>query len=374
MDLRLSDEQLQIAGAIGELLAHASDSARVREVAFSGDGFDRELWRQVGELGACGVHLPEARGGLGLGVTELALVAEAMGRRLACVPWLESVALAGSTLLGVEESPAAARWLDALASGTEVFTLDIGLLGAGPVTARRTAGGGWSLDGCLPAVPAAMAAQRLLLAAQCDAQSLLCVVPLDAPGIHREARPTHDGTRPLGAVTLTNVGLDERDCLARGAAAERALEAGRRVAAVALASEQVGVAQQCLELTVAYLGQRVQFGQPLATFQALKHRCAQMMVAVELARSAVLGAAREFDARVGPRRLQRVAAMARCLADDAAQFCTQEAIQLHGGVGFTWDYDPQLYFKRAQAARAWLGTPAEWRELVADALFEGAAA
>src|SRR5690606_14486936 len=145
------------------------------------------------------------------------------------------------------------------------------------------------------------------------------------------------------------------------------LEAARRLGAIVLASEQVGVAQQCLDLTVAHLGQRVQFGKPLATFQALKHRCAQMMVAVELARSAVLGAAVEFDLGVDERRSLKLAAMARCLADDAAQFCTQGAIQLHGGVGFTWEYDPHLYFKRAQAARVWLGRPTEWREPLAGA-------
>ncbi|MEI2790157.1 MAG: acyl-CoA dehydrogenase family protein [Steroidobacteraceae bacterium] len=128
-----------------------------------------------------------------------------------------------------------------------------------------------------------------------------------------------------------------------------------------------------MDLTVAYLGQRVQFGKPLATFQALKHRCAQMMVAVELARSAVLGRGARVrrPARRGLRRL-RLATMARSLADDAAQTCTQEAIQLHGGVGFTWEYDPHLYFKRAQAARCWLGTPGEWRErLAVDAAGRG---
>ncbi len=144
----------------------------------------------------------------------------------------------------------------------------------------------------------------------------------------------------------------------------------RCVGALALAAEQVGVAQQCLDLSVAYLQQRVQFGRALAGFQALKHRCAQMMVAVELARSAVYGAARGIDAGVDAHGLLRLAAMARCQADAAAQYCAQEAIQLHGGVGFTWDYDPQMYFKRAQAARAWLGPPSAWRERVAADWFD----
>lgn len=372
MDLRLSEEQRQIAAAVDELLAHASDSARVRQVAFAGGGFDPGLWQQVGELGACGVHIAEAHGGLGLGITELVLVAEAFGRRLACVPWLESVALAGTSILCVDDAAVASRWLPGIASGAQRFTQEIGLLEAPAVAARRERGG-WRLDGLLPAVPAAMAAQWLLLPAREDEERLLLAVALDAAGLSRSARANHDATRPMATVELHGVAVPEHDCLARGAAADRALDRARPVAAVALAAEQVGVAQQCLDLSVAYLGQRVQFGQPLATFQALKHRCAQMMVAVELARSAVLGAARQLDERPDAPRALRCAAMARCLADEAAQFCSQEAIQLHGGVGFTWDFDPQLYFKRAQAARAWLGTPAAWRESVAAALLDAAA-
>jgi alkylation response protein AidB-like acyl-CoA dehydrogenase len=370
MDLTLSEEQRQIAQAVEDLLAQESGSAAVRRAAFDGDGFDRALWRQVAALGACGVHLPEAHGGLGLGVTELVLAAEAFGRRLACIPWFESVALAGTALGEAPAQPAAARWLPRIASGEAVATMDIGLVADAPVRARRAAGG-WLLDGRLPAVPAALAADLLLLPAAGDDGALVVAIALDAPGVQRRARPNHDATRPLAEVRLAAVAAGESDCVARGDAAQALVERVGGVGAVALAAEQVGVAQQCLDLTVAYLQQRVQFGRPLATFQALKHRCSQMMVAVELARSAVLGAARGIDDRPDAPTLLRLAAMARNAADHAAQFCTQEAIQLHGGAGFTWDFDPQLYFKRAQAARAWLGTPAAWRERVAAALLDG---
>jgi len=373
MDLKLTDEQRQIADSVEELLANASDSARMRHAAFEGGGFDPALWQQVAELGACAVHIPEAYGGLGLGVSELVLVAEAFGRRLACVPWLESVVLAGTTILYVGEEAVAARWLPSIASGEQVVTLDIGLLDGAPLTARRE-DGGWRLDGVLLAVPAAMAAQWLLLAVQGEEGPLLVAVALDASGVSRRPRANHDATRPVAEVRLQGVLVPDGDCLARGAAADNALELGRRLTAVVLASEQVGVAQQCLDLTVAYLEQRVQFGKPLATFQALKHRCACMMVTVELARSAVLGAARQLDGQADAGRMLRLATMARCLADDAAQYCTQEAIQLHGGVGFTWEFDLHLYFKRAQAARSWLGTPTAWRESLAAALLDEAAA
>lgn len=375
MDLTLTEEQRQIAQAVEDLLAHESHSAAVRCAAFEGGGFDRALWRQVAALGACGVHLPQAQGGLALGVTELVLAAEAFGRRLACVPWFESVALAGTLLAEAHTAEAqtraaAAGWLRRVASGEAVATMDIGLVADAPVRARR-AGGGWVLDGRLPAVPAALAADLLLLQAAGDDGALLLALTLDAPGVQRRARPNHDATRPLAEVRLAAVAVAEGDCLASGDGVAALVERALDVAAVALAAEQVGVAHQCLDLTVAYLQQRVQFGRPLATFQGLKHRCSQMMVAVELARSAVLGAARGIDGRPDAPTRMRLAAMARCAADHAAQFCTQEAIQLHGGVGFTWDFDPQLYFKRAQAAHAWLGAPAAWRERVAAVLLDG---
>ncbi|AMN45579.1 acyl-CoA dehydrogenase [Steroidobacter denitrificans] len=372
MDLRLTEEQRQIAQSVEQLLARASDSTRMRHAAFDGGGFDAELWAQLGELGACGLHIPEAHGGLGLGATELALVAEALGRRLACVPWLESLVLAGTTLMSVGEEIVAARWLPSLASGEQVLTLATGLLENAPPAVRRE-GECWQLDGLLPAVPAAMAAHWLLLSAQAGQERLLLAVDLDAPGVSRRPRANYDATRPVAEVRLQGVQVRNSECLASGAAVDRALEQGRRLAAVVLAAEQVGVAQQCLDMTVAYLGERVQFGKPLATFQALKHRCATMMVAVELARSAVQGAAHGLDGQPDETRMLRLATMACSLADDAAQYCTQEAIQLHGGVGFTWEYDPHLYFKRAQAARAWL-TPPAWRERLAAALLDEAVA
>ncbi|WP_395690712.1 acyl-CoA dehydrogenase family protein [Piscinibacter sp.] len=373
-DLVLTDEQRQVADAIGQMLARESDSAAVRRVAFEGDGFDRALWRQLAEQGALGLHLPEAHGGLGLGITELVLVAEALGRRLACVPWLETLAVAGTALLIGDDEAAFSRWVPAIAAGEQVLTMDVGLVDGATVGAHRREGGGWRLEGRLPAVPAGMAAERLLLPVPSIDGLLLLAVDLGAEGVRRRRLPTHDATRPLAELVLDGVVVADADCVCRGAAAERVAAYTPQVASVVLAAEQVGVAQQCLDLSVAHLQQRVQFGRPLAGFQALKHRCAQMMVSIELARSAVLGAARDLDAGCDARRLLEHAAMARTVADDAARFCTHEAIQLHGGVGFTWEYDPQLYFKRAQAARCWFGMPPRWRAHHAALLLDEAAA
>ncbi len=368
MNLGLTEEQRQITHSVEQLLADASDSARMRRAAFEGGGFDASLWAQLGELGVCAMRIPAEHGGLGLGVTELVLVAEQLGRRLACVPWLESTVIAGTAIAAIGQEGVAARWLPSLASGQQIFTLDTALLPGEPVRVRRE-GADWRLDGVLPAVPAAMAAHWLLLPSQ-PQERLLLAVALDAAGVARIPLTSHDATRPVAKVELRGVLIRGDQCLGRGAAVERGLDACRLLSAVVLASEQVGVAQQCLDLTVHYLGQRVQFGRPLASFQALKHRCATMMVAVELARSAVLGAAQGFDEQPQEARALRLATMARSLADDAAQYCAQEAIQLHGGVGFTWEFDPHLYFKRAQAAHSWLATPGELRERMAAMLLD----
>jgi alkylation response protein AidB-like acyl-CoA dehydrogenase len=152
--------------------------------------------------------------------------------------------------------------------------------------------------------------------------------------------------------------------------AEDALRRTEALAAIALAAEQLGGAQQCLDLTLAYTTERVQFGRSIASFQAVKHRCAEMMVRIEATRSAVHGAARAVGAAqpIATGDLALEAACAKTFASETFFWCAQEAIQLHGGVGFTWDYDPQLYFKRAQASTHWLGDPDTLRERAAAAL------
>lgn len=199
------------------------------------------------------------------------------------------------------------------------------------------------------------------------------LVAVAARDVSVECLHNVDATRRNAAVQADGVVLPAASCLLRGDAVQRALQRTRDLGAIALAAEQLGVAQQCLDLTLAYTKQRVQFGRPVASFQAVKHRCAQMAVRIETARSAVYGAAAVADTDPDPVRLGFHAAQAFTTANDAAQFCAQEAIQLHGGTGYTWECDAQLYFKRAQAASQRLGTPCWWCERVAAQLLEGAA-
>ena len=377
MTLTLTEEQSAIVEATARLLAERSNAQAMRAAAQGESGVDRDLWQRIAELGLCGIQLPAEHGGLGLGVTELALVAEELGRRLACVPWFETVALAAGLLL--EAGAGGARWLESIASGELIATVALGAAGVQPAApalrAHALGAQGWRLEGRCAAVPAAASAALLLLPAL-DAQqrTLLFAVPRETHGLGVTPQPNHDLTRRLATVELRAAELPAAACLLQGEAADAALARVTQAAAVVLAAEQVGVAQQCLDLTVAYTLQREQFGRPIAAFQALKHRCAQMMVAVEGARSSVRGAARAFDdgAR-GPGRVFH-AALARSEAAAAARACAQEAIQLHGGVGFTWEFDPHLYFKRAQAASAWLGPVSDWREHSAAWLLDDAPA
>lgn len=214
-------------------------------------------------------------------------------------------------------------------------------------------------------------AHGLLLPAQTESgETLLLLVPTDAPGLQVHALQTLDGTRRMARVQAQNVVLDDSACLARGNLVRDVMNRVRCQGAIALAAEQVGVAQQCLDLTLAYTGQRHQFDRPVAGFQAVKHRCAQMLVALESARSAVYGAACMADTHPDSAVLMFYAAQARVAATEAALFCSREAIQLHGGVGFTWEFDPHFYLRRAQAASQRLGPVSWWLEQVAGQLLD----
>lgn len=364
MDLVLNDDQQLIAETAADFLAEVCDSRAMRAAADSADGFDRALWRRIGEMGWCGVQASEHEGGLGLGWVELALLQEQLGRRLACVPYFDSVALAASLLRRVGTN--GAGLLAEATAGTAVVVV---ALEATDGVARQLADGGWRLDGCWPQVPAAGWADHLLLCAR-DANEAPVLLATATARVRIRPLHTIDATRRSAELHADGLTLPADACLSRGAALEPALQGARDLAAIALAAEQLGVAQQCLDLTLAHTAQRVQFGQAIAGFQAVKHRCAQMLVMIEAARSAVYGAAAVADTDPDPATLAFHATQALCAATEAAQFGAQEAIQLHGGVGFTWEYDVQLYFKRAQAASVRLGALSRWRERIAAQLLD----
>lgn len=374
MDFALSSDQQMIRESAQEFLAEASDSEAVREAMATERGFLPSFWRQLGqELGWCGIHIPEEHGGVGLSGVELVLLLEQMGYHLACAPFFSSVVLAGNALLHAASAAARAAMLPALAAGEQQLTLAwAGLDGQNdeaPTVVARRDGDRFRLQGHVPYVLDGASAELLLIPAQLDGKPDvldLFAVPAGSKGLQREPLESLDQTRRFADIRLNDVQLDAEASIGEPGAVARGLRRSRELARIALAAEQLGGAQRCLDMTVAYTQERVQFGRPIASFQAVKHRCAEMMVQIEATRSAVLGAAATAAAaQVDEQTLAMEAAVAKSLASETYFFCAQEAIQLHGGVGFTWEYDPHLYFKRAQASAAWLGR--------SDALFAGLA-
>lgn len=369
MDLTPTEDQRLIAESAEAFLGTACPIATVRRHAEQGDGFDATLWQGLADLGWCGLRLPEAVGGLGLGWVEQVLLHEQLGRHLACVPFLESVALSTGVLQSCPAQPAIEVLWPALARGTLRLACALPPL-ALPVSVRSTPAG-FVLDGCWQRVGAAAQSDRLLLPARDEDGVLhLLLVFHDAPGLVCTSLPAVDGTRPCAELTATGVCVPKAHCLVSGTAAQVVLSRARCLAAIALAGEQIGCAQAAFDRTLAYVLQRHQFEQPIARFQAIKHRLAGLLVQLETARSAVYGAACLADTSPDDATLLLHAAQAREAATEAALACTREAIQLHGGVGFTWEFDLHLFLRRAQVDSQSLGAPAWWCEQVAAQLLD----
>lgn len=384
MDLALTDEQAMIRDAAADVLAERSASADVRRAIEQSAGRDDALWGALaGELGWNALSLPEAAGGMGLGTLEQMLLMEQLGRRIACVPYLSTACLAATALAACADTPLATGWLAKIAEGACSATLALPFaLPAGswqlPVVAEEAALG-YTLSGTIEQVIDGARADLLLIPARIanegQAIGLFAIDVASAAGLSVTPLDTLDATRPIARIVLDEARVSRDALFASGAAAAKLLERTAWFAALALAAEQLGGAQQCLDLTLDYTGQRVQFGRAIASFQAVKHRCAQMMVLIESARSAVLGAAHAWDAAAGGSApgaaLRADVAAAKAAANDAYAFCAQEAIQLHGGVGFTWEYDPHLYFKRAQASGAQFGSTPQLLEWIASHAIDG---
>lgn len=374
--MKLSDEQRALQETAADFLA-AHTNARKEADA------DAELWTRIVELGWAAVQVPEDLDGLGLGPVELALLMEEMGRRLARTPFLANVVLAQTALLQAASAQAQQRALAALAYGERTATLILGPgLDAAPasltVKARRD-GEGWVLAGEAAQVLDDGLLTHAYVAARIEEAPGVALFELavDAAGLSRTPLEVWDLTRPqarwrFDEVRLTaDARVDDPTQVLAGLARTRVL------AALQVAAEQVGGAAQCLQLAVDYTKERVQFGKPVASFQAIKHRTAEMMVRMETARSTVLGVtARVAQGALGngldDAALAAEVAAARVQATEAYRYCAQEAIQLHGGVGFTWEYDPQMHFKRAQWASQWFGPTRDWREALAAHLLDAA--
>ena len=363
--LAFTPEQEELRRSLRRFLDEVSPVAEVRRLMDTEEGYDPKVWsRMATELGLQGIHVPEAMGGAGLGQVELAVVFEELGRRLACVPYFSTVGLAVNALLASGDEAAQAELLPRLASGEATGTLAVledpgtwDLDGLG--TRARRSDDGWVLDGHKSFVVDGHTADVVLVAARTPMGLAVLAVEEGAPGLERVPVPTLDQTRKLARLELS--GTPAR-LVGQAGGAETWLRRALDLAAVALATEQVGSAQRCLDMTVAYAKVRQQFGRPIGSFQAIKHRCADMLLRVESARAAAYYAA--WAAAEDADELPAVASLARAYCSEACSWVAGETIQVHGGIGFTWEHDAHLYFKRAKASELLLGDPAHHRELM----------
>ncbi|MDQ6728430.1 MAG: acyl-CoA/acyl-ACP dehydrogenase [Actinomycetota bacterium] len=362
MDFGPTGAQEELRGRIRRFLAEVSPSAEVRRLMETPSGSDPAVWERLAvEMGLPGLHLPVSVGGAGLGWVELAIALEEAGAVLLCAPLL-ATATAAAVILGADDADRAGGILPAIAAGRCVATLavaeDAGRWDASGVTTRalRSPGGRWRIEGHKSYVVDGATADLLVVAARHDGGGTgLFLVDGDAPGLARQPLATVDQTRKQARLVLSATPARPLPGVSLAVALD--------LAAVALAAEQVGGAQRCLDAAVDHAGRRIQFGRPIGSFQAVKHLCADMLLELESARSAAFYAARAA-ARAGA-DLPEAAAVAQACCSDAYVRVATDSLHVHGGLGFTWDHDAQLHYKRARSSRQLFGDPGHHRELLA---------
>ncbi|WP_406497895.1 acyl-CoA/acyl-ACP dehydrogenase [Streptomyces sp. NBC_01604] len=381
MDFAFSDEQAELGRTVRAFLTATSPETEVRRLMETPEGFDRALWRRMGtELGLQGLAVPEEYGGAGCGPVEVGVVMEEMGRALLCAPFLSSAVLATTTLLRCADEDARKRLLPGLASGELVGTLALTedsarWDAAGVRLTARESNGSWLLTGHKLFVLDGATADVVLTVARTGDGIGVFWVDGDAAGLTREPLPTLDPTRRQARLDYQDVPATR--LRTHGDGWDLVAEVLDR-AAVALAAEQVGVASRALDMAVEYAKVRHQFGRPIGSFQAVKHLLADVLLEVESARAAAHYAllAAENAGNAGNAEnpenavnadpeLPAVASLAKAFCSEACLQATEQNIQVHGGIGFTWEHPAHLYLKRAKTSQLLFGDPAYHRELLA---------
>ena len=372
MQLVLTEDQELLAKTAADFVAERSPVARVRQLRDSGDadGFSRALWKEMAELGWVGIPFPEAVGGAGMGLAELAVVLEALGRTLAPEPFLSCTLLAGQALLLGGSEAQKSRCLPPLVAGEQLFALafqerrsryDLRRVS----TRAERSGDGWQLSGEKIQVLDGASADALIVSARtagapADAAGItLVLVPRGAQGL-TSVRQQRVDFRAAALLTLERVTVGAGDIVGTLDCAGDLLESVVDRATVGLCAEMLGSMSVAFERTLTYLKQRVQFGVPIGSFQALKHRAAQCFIEIELARSTVMAAARAVDA--GDAEAAKLVSLAKARCSDAGVLIGNESIQMHGGIGMTDEHDIGFYLKRARVAEMTFGDAAFHRD------------
>lgn len=354
MNLLYTDVETDLRASVRDLLTDRAQPAAVLARCETDEPYDLDLWRALTGLGAASLHVPEELGGQGASTRETAVVLEELGRFVAPVPFLGTAVLATTALLGCKPTDEVRQLLEALGNGSTIATLAISLATTPGSTVPDTIRADRGLSGRIRSVADARPADLFLVPAQGPDGLELHAVSVAQQGVTVEPVVSLDLTRPVADITLDNAASA---LLAGPESAESAVDSALWTAAGLLASEQLGVAEWCLDTTVAYLKERHQFGRPVGSFQALKHRLADVWQELVLARAV----ARNAADNPGP----RTASLAQALCSPVAVHAAEEAVQLHGGIGMTWEHPAHLYLKRAKADSIALGTAGRHRQLLA---------
>jgi alkylation response protein AidB-like acyl-CoA dehydrogenase len=379
MNLSDSTEQRELRESVRRFLAERAPLTKVRELMETADGTDSDVWRQASaQLGLPGIAVPEEYGGAGFSFAEQAIVLEELGAALFTGPYLASAVLAAAALLASDDTETMKDLLPGIAAGETIATLaftedggswdpaSIRLAATRNATTRNAATkdttSGWRLDGHKSFVLDGHSADLILAVAatETDGKLSLFAVTGTANGLTRQALPTLDQTRKLARLSFNHT---PARLVGEPGAARAVLDHTLDVAAVALAAEQLGGAQRALDMAVQYARVRHQFGRPIGSFQAIKHRCADLLLEVESLRSAVGYAAAAVAA--GSTEVPVLAPLLKAYASEVYSHVAGENIQIHGGIGFTWEHDAHLYLKRAKASELFLGDASYHRERLA---------
>ncbi|MCK9993254.1 MAG: hypothetical protein Dbin4_01774 [Alphaproteobacteria bacterium] len=370
MKFSFSNEQEQFRTMLRRFLSEKSPVSEVRRLMATEQGWERDAWARLNsDLGLSAVHIPEAYGGQGFGFVELCIVMEEMGRALLCGPYFSSVVLAANAILNAGSEDQKQTLLPSIAAGETVaalaFTEENGVWDSSGVTLTAKAqGDGYRLDGVKSFVLDGHTADLIVVLARKPGTSgdeglSFFTVRGDAKGLERRLLKSVDATRKLALLKFNAV---EADLLGEAGAAAAPFARTLDQAAVCLANEMVGGADHLRQSALDYVSMRMQFGRPISSFQAIKHKCADMLVDVELAKAAAYYAAETAAEEAAD--LPAIASLAKACASDAFIQTAKETIQLHGGIGFTWDNDTHLWYKRAKSSEVFLGSPKYHRELL----------
>lgn len=364
MNFAFTEEQEELRKTVRAFLEAKSSEEAVREQMETDNGFDDAVWAQMGEqMGLQGLAIPEEFGGSGYGYVELGIVLEEMGRSLLCAPFFSTVVLAANALILSGDDAAKQAHLPGIAAGatkaTVAFTEPNGKWDESGIEAIADADG--KITGTKSFVLDGNTADLIIVAAKTAAGTSLFAVAGDAAGLTKTALSTMDQTRKQAKLDLDGV---QGTLIGTNGGGWDILQGMLDLAAVGLAAEQVGGAQMVLDMAVEYAKVRVQFGRPIGSFQAIKHKCADMLLEVESAKSAAyygMWCAAEMNDE-----LASTASLAKAYCSEAYFHAAAENIQIHGGIGFTWEHPAHLYFKRAKSSELLFGDPTYHREQLAQ--------